>query len=283
MKKHLRRRTLLWGLAVLVVGFLVFTYAKQPTNDRVWSANQAVLPYAEITDDLITIYNIRNTTYRTRQDYTTAHYDKTFALADVRSVDYVIEPFLDQGLAHVFLSFGLADGSYFSVSVEARLEADEKFRLVPSLFRQYELIYTIADERDILGLRALYRGNQILLYPTVTTPKQTQQLLLSILNRVNDLRDTPEFFNPITNSCVVNVVNNINNVANNKISRFDHRLIFTTKSDALAYEIGLLDNNVPLAELRQRHDVTDLIKENIAAPNFSAVIRAGHATTATGR
>jgi len=268
---------------VLVVGFLVFTYAKQPTNDRVWSANQAVLPYAEITDDLITIYNIRNTTYRTRQDYTTAHYDKTFALADVRSVDYVIEPFLDQGLAHVFLSFGLADGSYFSVSVEARLEADEKFRLVPSLFRQYELIYTIADERDILGLRALYRGNQILLYPTVTTPKQTQQLLLSILNRVNDLRDTPEFFNPITNSCVVNVVNNINNVANNKISRFDHRLIFTTKSDALAYEIGLLDNNVPLAELRQRHDVTDLIKENIATPNFSAVIRAGHATTATGR
>jgi hypothetical protein len=60
-----------------------------------WSPNQAVLPTADFTGNQVTIHNVRNTEYRTADDYTVQHYDKTFDLEKLDSVDFIVVPFDD--------------------------------------------------------------------------------------------------------------------------------------------------------------------------------------------
>lgn len=39
-----------------------------PSNDRDWQADVAVLPYAAIAGDTVTVHNIRNFDYRSEKD-----------------------------------------------------------------------------------------------------------------------------------------------------------------------------------------------------------------------
>ncbi len=103
---------------------------KVASNDRDWRPDLSILATATFDQNQITIHNVRNCRYRTEEDYDLRHYDLHFDLPDVRSVDFIIVPFSDKPLlAHTMLSFGLADGQYFSVSVEGRLEQGEDYSL----------------------------------------------------------------------------------------------------------------------------------------------------------
>ena len=76
------------ALAVYLVAVLrcCWFFSLEPSNDRDWQADVAVLPYATIEGDLVTMHNIRNFDYRSETDYTPAYYDKRFdsAQADGR-------------------------------------------------------------------------------------------------------------------------------------------------------------------------------------------------------
>ena len=63
-----------------------------PSNDGPWSPDQAVLPWAEFHDNLVTVHNIRNVDYRTTSDYTVRLYNKTFDLRKVTSIDFILCP-----------------------------------------------------------------------------------------------------------------------------------------------------------------------------------------------
>ena len=52
------------------------------------------------------------------------------------------------------LTFGFEDGSYLVLSVEPRPEAGEGYAPISSFFKAFELVYTFADERDLIA-RAL--------------------------------------------------------------------------------------------------------------------------------
>ncbi len=93
----------------------------EPTNDGPWSPDQAVLPWAEFHDTQVTVHNIRNSYYRTVDDYTVRLYTKTFDLRALTSVDLIVVPFNDNPqIAHVMLSFGFQDKDYLVSSVEIR-------------------------------------------------------------------------------------------------------------------------------------------------------------------
>ena len=69
-----------------------------------------MLPWADFRDDLVTVHNIRNSLYRTVDDYTVRLYTKTFDLRNLTSVDLIVVPFNDNPkIAHVLLSFGFQD------------------------------------------------------------------------------------------------------------------------------------------------------------------------------
>src|SRR5512138_37680 len=61
-----------WGafLVLFALVFLAWWFLIPPSNNRNWQPDLAVLPWAEIKDNLVTVHNIRNCDYRTETDFT---------------------------------------------------------------------------------------------------------------------------------------------------------------------------------------------------------------------
>lgn len=263
-------------LGILVLFLITFLSLSlmTPSNDRDWNDDQAILSSAEIKDNLVQIFNIRNFDYSSTEEYTKDYYDKTFDLDKIVRVWYVVEPFSGiPGSAHTFLSFEFEENQFVSVSVEIRKEKGESFHPIKGLFNQYELMYVIADEKDVVKLRSNYRKDPTYVYPAVATKEKAQDLFLDIMERVNDLKDNPEFYNTITNTCTTNIANHINNITPKKIPFFSFRIMFPANSDKLAYDLGMLDTELSFEEARQRFYINDRAEKYAEDDDFSVKIR----------
>lgn len=256
----------------LILLFGLWYVSKTPSNDREWALDQQVLPYAEIAGDEITVYNIRNFSYESTSEYTPDYYDKTFNLNELTSVDYIVEPFGSIGAAHTFVSFGFNTGDYLAISVEIRKEIGESFSPIKGLLRNYELMYVVADERDVVKLRTNYRKDDVYLYPVETSEENMKKLFIDMLTRTNELKEDPEFYNTLTNTCTTNIADHVNEITPSRIP-WDLRLLFPENSDELAYEIGLLDNSIPLEKLRGRHLINEKAEKYADSADFSKLIR----------
>ncbi len=142
---------------LLCAGLVVLWSSIEPTNERDWQPEVAVLPYATIEGDRVTVHNIRNFDYRSETDFTPAYYDKSFDVRELRSVDLVTSYWTGPAIAHVFVSFGFTGDDYLAISIEVRKPKGEGYSTLKGFFRQYELVYVVADERDVIRLRTNYR------------------------------------------------------------------------------------------------------------------------------
>jgi Domain of unknown function (DUF4105) len=247
--------------------------ARKPSNDRNWVDEQRLLAKAEIDGEKVLVKNVRNAQFFSYRDCLVDHYDKTYDLSQIKTVDFVMVPFAGKrAIAHTLLSFGFAGGEHVGVSVEVRLEKGETYNSAVGLLGQFELMYVVADERDLLPVRPQYRGVDVLLYPTVATPAQARALFLDVMKRVNQLHDQPEFYDTFRNNCTTNIVRHINTLAPGRIP-YDYRVLLPGYADSLAYDLGLIDNTLPFDEVRRRARITDRIVEYKDDPQFSARIR----------
>ena len=96
-----------------------------PSNSRNWQPDVTVLPWADIQGNRVTIHNIRNCDYRSETDYTVRHYDKTFDLANLKSIDLSLVYWGSPYIAHTMLSFGFGEDGFVCFSVETRKEVGE--------------------------------------------------------------------------------------------------------------------------------------------------------------
>jgi hypothetical protein len=124
---------------VLFAALLSWWFSLAPSNDRDWQTDVAILPYATIEGDLVTVHNIRNFDYRTETDYTPAYYDKTFDLRKLDGVDLIATYWMGPAIAHIFLSFEFQGGNHLAFSIETRKEKGESYSTIKGFFRQYEL------------------------------------------------------------------------------------------------------------------------------------------------
>jgi hypothetical protein len=269
-----RFKFLLAPVLLAVLTYFALVFLVRPSLDRDWSRDQAVLARAEISGDTITITNIRNINYRTTSDYDVRYYDKTFDLNKLESLWYMVEPFSGHGggAAHTLLSFGFAGGDYVAISVEIRKEKGESFSPLKGLLRQYELVYVIADERDVIKLRSNYRKDDVFLYPVRTSKDKMQRIFLSMLGRANKLATEPEFYNTLTSTCTTNIVAHVNEIAPGRIP-LSYKVLMPAYSDELAREIGLLDSTISLEKLRARYRINERALAFADDPLFSQRIR----------
>ena len=263
------------GLAVFTIGFVIFyiglIIVVRPSNNRDWSTDLAVLPYAEFNDNLVAVHNIRNFKYKEVWDYTPAYYDKTFDINKIKEIDFIVEPFSTLA-AHTFVAFGFEDGQYVDISVEVRREKNEWFDAVKGLFRQFELTYVIADENDVLKLRTNVRKGDVYLYPIKTTKARMGAMFVDMLKRVNNLKSRPQFYNTFFSNCTTNIVMHVNHVMPGRIP-FSFKFVFPTYSDELALQRGLIDDSGTIKEVRKRHLVTPIAQNYGNDPDFSLKIR----------
>lgn len=276
MKPLQRDKLILYIAAFFLITGGLWLGGRTPSNNRAWTPDQAVLPRADIAGDEITLYNIRNNVYRTKDDYDVRHYDKTVNIKNLTSVDYFVVPFDDwRGPAHTFLSFGFQnddgnDPEYVAISVEIRKGQGEKFSPWRGLFRQYELMYVVSDERDVVKLRTDYRDDPVYRYPVKATPAKMRALFLDMIARVNKLHDKPEFYNTITNNCTSNLLTHVNAITPGRLP-WSLSAVFPAYSDTFAYQQGLLDIPAPPDEIRERYRVQTA---GVRDENFSQAIRA---------
>jgi hypothetical protein len=246
----------------------------RPGQPRTWRPEQAVLPQIVFDSTHVHIRNVRDFTFHSATRFTPAFHDQTYEIDSVERVWYVVVPFTRdwRGPAHTFLSFGFRDGQYLGISVEARRGAGEAFSLVKGALRQFELMYVLGTERDLIGLRAVTWDDPVYLYPIRTAQDNVRRVFVGMLRRAEALAAHPEFYHTIWNNCTTNILAAVNQIAVPPIP-FGPRILLGGYSDALAYNRGMIDTDLPLAAARERFEVSTRAKAAIDDPAFSTLIR----------
>jgi hypothetical protein len=266
-------RYVLMSIAIIVcIGSIIYIAIK-PSNTRDWSADQALLPSAELHGNKVTIRNIRNFTYTSTSDYTPAYYDATYDLSKLKKVWYIVEPFAGYGAAHTFLSFEFENEKYVAISVEIRKEKGEKFSPLKGLLKRYELMYVVGDERDLIKLRSNYRKDQVYMYPMKASDEGARNLFLSMIDHMNKLQTQPEFYNTVFNNCTTNIASHVNQVAPGHVP-WSFALVLPKNSDKLALELGLIDTSeTTIEKIREAHHINALAEQYADSSDFSRKIR----------
>ena len=267
-----------WPLALLAAAFVAFLirwHGVQPSNDRDWQRDVAVLPFATFDGDLVTIHNIRNFDYRSETDYTPRYYDKTFDMRKLDSVDLIAVYWMGDAIAHIMASFGFAGQDFVAVSIETRKERGETYDTLKGFFRQYELTYIVGDERDLIRLRTNYRKDppeDAYLFRTNAPPENVRRLFLSYVQQINSLKDRPEFYNTLTTNCTTNVL--MHTKVNPGTRRYSWKILLSGYAPLYTYEIGRLDTSLPFEELKRRSHINAAAQAADKAADFSQRIRA---------
>jgi uncharacterized protein DUF4105 len=109
------------------------------------------------------------------------------------ALDFFVSYWSEGLVGHTFLSFIFDDAPPLSISIETRPEMGEGFAPIASMFKQFELIYVVGDERDLVRVRTNYRKETVYLYRLNASAADARRLLLVYLARINELADRPEF------------------------------------------------------------------------------------------
>jgi hypothetical protein len=263
----------LWLLAL--AGALGWWHAMTPSNDRDWLPNVAKTPWATVEGDRVTLHNVRNFTYRTETDFTPAWYDKTYDLRQLEGIDIVASYWMGPDIAHVFVSFAFAGGEHLAMSIETRTEKGEGYSTVKGFFRQYELYYVVADERDVIGLRTNFRRDppeDVYVYRVKSNPEGRRAFFMEYIRQVNTLKDHPEFYNSLTTNCTTNIW--MNSRVNPSRIPMSWKILASGHVPEYMFENGRLDDHgLPFAELQQRAHSNQRAKAAGIVPDFSQRIR----------
>lgn len=280
----IRRRGSWWPVALFAavyLGFLLVWSVVRPSNERNWQPDVAEIPYATFDGDLVTIHNVRNFDYRTETDFTERWEERRFDLDRVAGLDLLVSYWGPTLYAHTILTWDFEDSPPLAASIETRKEKGESYSALFGFFRQYELVYVLADERDVVRLRTTYRGERVFLYRLATSQAGARALLEQYLYEANALAREPVWYNAFTENCTTSIWRNVRAVSPD--NPYDWRLLASGYLDQLAYERGLVDTSLPFAELRERSDITERAKACGSREDFSRCIRAGLPTPAARR
>jgi len=265
---------LLFGLAV---GCQSTAKMIAPSNVRTWTPEQARLPYVEFAGKHATAFNVRNCTYLDDETFIVNYDDRSYDLERLQAVDFFMVPFDGAPrLAHTMISFEFDNPEgppdHLAVSVEIRKEEGEDYAAWKGSLRQYELIYVLADERDVVKLRTNHWKDDVYLYRTTATPEQSKRLFVDVMGRVNELASRPEFYDTFTNNCTTNLVRHVNRIHPNRI-KYDYRVLLPGYSDELAFEEGLIASAGTFEETKAKAYITPWAIAAGDNRDFSSAIR----------
>ena len=261
---------------VLFAVLLTWWSTIEPSNDRAWKPEVAVLPKIEREGDQVTIRNVRNFDYRSATEIEPQYYDRTYDLDKLESIDLIASYWAGPAIAHIFVSFGFGDDDYLAVSVERRDELGEGYSTVRGLFRQYEIFYVVADERDVIRLRTNFRDDppeDVYLYRLHGPIENVRRLFDEYIRRIESLATQPEFYNTITSNCAGNIW--LNAHVNPGRVPYSWKILLSGHVPEFLYDRGLLDTSVAFAELKQRSRINDAARVAADSADFSRLIRAG--------
>jgi hypothetical protein len=241
-------------LLSLFAGFLAWWFRIKPRNDRDWEPAVAVLPRAIVSGDAVTIENVRNFEYRTSADFTPYYETRTYHLGLLEGVDVIFFNWGSRVMSHPLLVFDFGPDGRVCMSIEVRYRRGQPYSILASLYRQYELIFVAADERDATLRRTKYGPSQeAYLYRMVTTPHERQATFLDYVNAINSLSRSPRWYHGLCTNCTTSFYQ-----LPSSRRRCDWRVLVNAQLDRALYATGRLDRSIPFADLRRAAYVTDV-------------------------
>jgi hypothetical protein len=265
-------------LLKLVVVFSAFALVAlwwltlKPSNDRPWQPDVAQTAWAQINGDEVTVHNVRNCDYRTGTDFTPHWETRKVRLSQITGMDVAINYWGSPWISHPIVSFLFADALPLCFSIETRKTIGQNYSAVRGLYRQYTLIYIVADERDSIRVRSNYRHEDVYLYHTLASPAQARERFLEYIKALNALHDHPRWYNEITANCTTSIRTQR---SVNERAPWDWRMLINGKADELLYERhAIATGGLSFSELKQRSLINQRARAADQDPDFSRAIRA---------
>ena len=259
---------------ILFICILVWWLNIAPSNDRQWQTDVEKLPYATFQDNLVTVHNIRNFDYSSEFEYRPAYYTKTYNLDKLEGVDLFAVYWMGPAIAHTILSFNFGAGNQLAVSIEARKEMNEGYSTIKGFFRQFELIYIVADERDIIRLRTNYRHDpkeDVYLYSLKGPKENARRVFLDYIQDINKLHDKAAFYNTMIENCTTTIW--MHSRVNSDHLPFSWKILLSGYVPEYLYENSRIDGRLPFADLQQFAHINDEAHQADQAADFSERIR----------
>ena len=258
---------------LLFAGVLVWWLSLSPTNDADWEPDVARTAWAHTRGDEVTFHNVRNCDYRTATDYTPRWETRTVRISQITGIDLAIDYWGSPWIAHPIVSFQFADAPPLCFSIEVRKKIGQTYSAISGLYRQFELIYIVADERDVIRLRTNFRKEDIYLYRTTISPAHARERFLEYIRSLNALRNKPRWYNAITTNCTTSIRTQH---PPNERPPWDWRNLLNGKGDELMYERHfIVTDGLPFAELKARSLIDARALAADDSPDFSKLIREG--------
>ncbi len=261
------------GYGVLFAVVLGWWFSLAPSNDREWQNDVERPATATIDGDRLTIQNLRNFDYRSADDYTPRWETRTYDLSRLVGMDLYFFYWGSPWIAHTIVSWVFEDGPPLAISIETRKEVGEEYSAVRGFFRQFELYYVVADERDVVRLRTNLRGDEGYLYRVNWSPGDSRALLLAYVEEVNRIARSPRWYNAFDHNCTTTIRFHAQQIG--MARALNWRVLVNGKGPELLYMRGVVDTNMPFPELRSRSYINERGQAAGRAADFSQRIRDG--------
>jgi hypothetical protein len=258
---------------VLDLAVLGWWLALEPRNDRNWIKENERQASVRFDGDLVHVRDVRNFQWRSDTDFTPVWEDRTYDLSKIRAADLFLSEWGAPMIAHTIMSWEFEDGQHLAISIETRKEVGEEYSAVLGFFRQFELFYAVADERDVIGVRTNVRGETDHLYRLSASPARARRLLVEYLVSIDELATKPRWYNALTQNCTTTIVRHVADLDGG--FAWDRRILANGTADAMLYMRKAVDTSLPFEELRRRSNVTEAARAAGRSENFSALLRRG--------
>lgn len=271
-----RKRPILgWIPTIILLAGVLAWISIRPSNERNWVPEVRQTPWGEISGDTVTLHNIRNFNYRTENDFDPNYETRTFNVSELREVDMLVTYWAGKAIAHVMVSFGFNDKDFISFSIETRKEVGESYSAINGFFRNYELTYVVADERDVIGVRVNHRvpEEQVYVLRTRMALENGRKLFLEYVKRINKLKNEPQFYNTLTTNCTTTILNQVQALGGQ--AQYTWKILLSGYVPEYLYETETLMPNLSLEEIMQSSLVNQKAKLHAREADFSRLIREG--------
>ena len=248
----------------------------KPSNEGAWQPDVDRTAWTEIDGDRITVHNLRNCDYRTEIEYSNCWSDRTLYLSQLRGVDFFLTNWGLSFASHPIVSFQFGDNTHIAFSIEARYRPGQSYSTVLGTFRQFGLIFIVADERDVIRLRANYRKDEeVYMYRISADPRTVRAIFFTYVDYLNKLHENPEWYNEVTRNCTTTLDRQLTAVTANP-QPWSYQYLLNGSIDELLYSRGrLVSDGLPFTELKRRAHINEVAHSVNQSPDFSALIRVG--------
>lgn len=264
-------------ILIALVSGTVWLWIQQPSHDRIWERGQDTLPRIMRDGDTVTIHNYRDFHWTSPEEETPTNYTtKTLDYSLLETVDIFISHFDDfEGIAHIFVSFGFSDGEHVVISLETRREVGEAFSPLLGILRQFEIIYVVGSEPDIVGLRTHTRGERVYLYPTIASKEKSQALFDALTAEVNAIYHTPRTYNTLLRNCTNEITRQVERISSVKFP-LTWKTVLPGYFDEVLYDMNLIQHNDSYSDFetfKESHRISIDTNKELHRETFSKDLR----------